>query len=69
MSETNFGASEDFSYFMERVQQRGGQAAYMMIGADLAAGHHDSHFNFDERALVYALKMLAACAASLLMEK
>lgn len=69
MPETNFGASEDFSYFMERVQERGGQAAYIMIGADLAAGHHDSHFNFDERALVYALKMLAASAASLLMEK
>ena len=69
MPETNFGASEDFSYFMERVQERGGQATYIMIGADLAAGHHDSHFNFDERALVYALKMLAASAASLLMEK
>lgn len=26
-----FGASEDFSYFMERVQSHGGQAAYMMV--------------------------------------
>lgn len=65
----DFGASEDFSYFMERVQQHGGQAAYMMIGADLAAGHHDSHFDFDEKALVYALKMLTTTAASLLLEK
>lgn len=61
-----FGASEDFSYFMERVQSRGGEAAYMMIGADLAAGHHDSHFTFDEQALVYALKMLSVSAAKLL---
>ena len=52
---------------MERVQQHGGQAAYMMIGANLAAGHHDSHFDFDENALVYALKMLTTAAAGLLL--
>lgn len=63
----SFSASEDFSYFMERVQQHGGQAAYMMIGANLAAGHHDSHFDFDENALVYALKMLTTAAAGLLL--
>ena len=64
-----FNASEDFSYFMEKVQQHGGQAAYMMIGADLAAGHHDSHFDFDEAALVYALKMLTTAATGLLLGK
>lgn len=63
-----FGASEDFSYFMERVQQHGGQAAYMMIGADLAAGHHDSHFDFDERALGYSLKMMGCAVCDLLMK-
>ena len=63
----DFGASEDFSYFMERVQQHGGQAAYMMIGANLAAGHHDSHFDFDETALGYSAKMLATTAAELLL--
>ena len=62
-----FGASEDYSYFMERVQSHGGQAAYMMIGANLAAGHHDAHFDFDETALVYSLKMLASSAAGLLL--
>lgn len=66
VDECPFGASEDYSYFMERVQSHGGQAAYMMIGADLAAGHHDSHFNFDETALVYSLKMLATSVAALL---
>lgn len=62
----DFGASEDFSYFMERVQERGGQAAYMMIGADLAAGHHDSYFDFDEQALDLATKLISAAAAGLL---
>lgn len=66
VDECPFGASEDYSYFMERVQSHGGQAAYMMIGADLAAGHHDSHFNFDETALTYSLKMLATSLAALL---
>lgn len=63
-----FGASEDYSYFMEKVQAHGGQAAYMMIGADLAAGHHDAHFDFDEDALVLALKMLTCAAAGLLQQ-
>lgn len=62
----DFGASEDFSYFMERVQAHGGEAAYMMVGADLAAGHHDAHFTFDERALSYAAKMMAAATIGLL---
>jgi len=66
---SDFGASEDFSYFMERVQENGGQAAYMMIGATLAAGHHDSHFDFDETALDLATKMLASGAVELLLGK
>jgi aminobenzoyl-glutamate utilization protein A len=67
--ECNFGASEDFSYFMERVQKRGGQAAYVMVGASLAAGHHDARFDFDEAALDKAVKLLAAAAAELLGDK
>ena len=66
---SDFGASEDFSYFMERVQEKGGQAAYMMVGADLAAGHHDAHFDFDETSLDYATKILAHAAVDLLTEK
>lgn len=66
VGECPFGASEDFSYFMERVQSHGGEAAYMMIGADLAAGHHDSHFDFDEKALGYSLKMMGCAVTDLL---
>lgn len=65
----DFGASEDFSYFMERVQKNGGEAAYIMVGADLAAGHHDSNFDFDEKALGYSAKILTTLAAGLLQKK
>ncbi len=64
--ESDFGASEDYSYFMERVQQKGGEAAYVMIGADLSAGHHDSLFDFDEKVLDLGVKVIAASAAELL---
>lgn len=67
--ESDFGASEDFSYFMERVQQNGGQAAYIMVGADLAAGHHDSYFDFDEKSLDLATKIIAASTVELLLNK
>ena len=64
----DFGASEDYSYFMEKVQKNGGQAAYIMVGANLAAGHHEARFDFDEAALAKATKLLAASAADLLRE-
>ena len=64
-----FGASEDYSYFMERVQANGGQAAYMMVGTELAAGHHDSRFDFNEEALDKALIMLSSATVKLLTTK
>lgn len=69
VGECDFGASEDFSYFMEKVQSHGGQAAYMMVGAELAAGHHDSHFNFDETALAHSAKMMCYSLSQLLTSK
>lgn len=62
----NIGGSEDCTYFMERVQQNGGQAAYLMVGAELAAGHHDSRFDFDEESLVSATALLGEAAVALL---
>ena len=62
----NIGGSEDCTYFMERVQKNGGQAAFVMIGTKLAAGHHDSFFDFDEDALVPGIALLAGVAAELL---
>lgn len=62
----NIGGSEDCTYFMERVQQNGGQAAFVMVGTELAAGHHDSFFDFNEDALVPGIALLAGVAADLM---
>jgi len=69
LPEGNIGGSEDCTYFMERVQQNGGQTAYLMVGASLAAGHHDSRFDFDEDCLVSATALLGEAAVELLRNK
>lgn len=67
LGSTNFGGSEDFSYFMERVQKNGGEAAYMLIGSNLAAGHHDSHFDFDENSLLKGIVVQTNIITGLLL--
>ena len=62
----NIGGSEDCTYFMERVQKNGGQAAFVMIGTELAAGHHDCFFDFNEDALIPGIALLSGVAAELL---
>lgn len=64
----NIGGSEDCSYFMERVQKNGGQATYVMLGTELAAGHHDSFFDFNEEALMPAIALISGAAADLLTQ-
>ncbi len=54
--------SEDATYFMERVQQKGGLATYTIIGTTLAAGHHNERFDYDEKALSIAVDVLARTA-------
>lgn len=62
----NLGGSEDCTYFMERVQQNGGQATYLIVGTELKAGHHDSRFDFNEEALVSSTALLGEMAVELL---
>jgi aminobenzoyl-glutamate utilization protein A len=45
------GGSEDASYLVERVQETGGLATYVGIGASNPTGHHTSRFDVDEAAL------------------
>lgn len=50
--------SDDACWLMKRVQERGGQATYVGIGAETAAGHHNDRFDFDETAMDIALEVL-----------
>lgn len=54
--------SEDATYMMERVKQRGGQATYVIFGCHLAAGHHNARFDFNEQVMATAVKTLATLA-------
>ena len=61
------GGSEDYTYMMARVQQNGGQATFISVGADInGAGHHTAEFDFDERALRGAVKLFVATAFDLM---
>lgn len=54
----SFGATEDFSHFMSIVQENGGWGTYFMVGSDLAAGHHNFHFDFDENCLSHGTELI-----------
>ena len=71
------GGSEDFTEMMRRVQERGGQACYVGIGADLyGIRHHDtnrvqvlaahtSRYDFDESAMRLAAELFTALTLEL----
>ncbi|WP_394138318.1 M20 family metallo-hydrolase [Cytobacillus oceanisediminis] len=50
--------SEDATFFMERIQQNGGQATYCIFGTELAAGHHNEKFDINEGTMLTAVKVL-----------
>ena len=54
-----FGASEDCTRIMERVQEKGGHAIFMMYGSKLPAVHHNSSFDFNEDLLPKAVGTVA----------
>lgn len=62
ISEANAG-SEDATYFLEAVQNRGGQATYCIFGTNLAAGHHHEQFDIDEATLLPAVEILFEAAS------
>lgn len=55
---SDFGASEDYSHFMSVVQENGGIGTYIMVGANMTAGHHDYYFDFDESCLAPAIELI-----------
>lgn len=55
----DLGGSEDVVYMLNRVQERGGKATYMLFGSPLAEGHHQTGFDFDEDVLLVGTEIMS----------
>ncbi len=62
----DFGGSEDATLLMSEIHRRGGQATYIMLGSDIKGGHHNDHFDFDERSLGIGAELLGRLMVYLL---
>ncbi len=56
------GGSEDFTYFMKRVQDQGGLATFIKLGTETAGEAHTKSFDFKEGDLRSGVKLLASLA-------
>ncbi|WP_254524996.1 amidohydrolase [Natrinema caseinilyticum] len=61
----DFGASEDVTYLMERVQDGGGLASYVLVGTDHPTSHHTPTFDVDEECLEIGVAVLSETAIEL----
>ncbi|MBI9052790.1 MAG: amidohydrolase [Bacteroidales bacterium] len=53
------GNSEDFTVFINHIQESGGQATYMGVGAGKNAGaHHTSNFDINEKTFIHVVDLL-----------
>jgi aminobenzoyl-glutamate utilization protein A len=53
------GGSEDATFLMRHVQERGGKAAYVAVGTDHPTGHHTPRFDVDEDSIRIAVETLS----------
>ena len=65
LEENKPSGSEDATFFINRVQELGGQASYCIFGTDLAAGHHNEKFDVNEDSLMPAVQTLFKSAVLL----
>jgi aminobenzoyl-glutamate utilization protein A len=66
MGESNSMGSEDASFMIKRVQDRGGKGTYMSIGTDLPAPHHHPKFDIQEEIVPRSVELLNRIARRLL---
>ncbi len=60
------GGGDDATFMMRRVQEHGGQSAYFILGSDIAAGHHATDFDIDERSLDQGVRLFERIALRVL---
>lgn len=58
LPEATMTASDDATLLMSAVQDRGGRAGYLLVGAGSPAPHHHPRFDVDERCLPIAADLL-----------
>ncbi len=63
------GGGDDASKMIARVHERGGVAAYFIIGSDITAPHHAQNFDFDEASLATGRQVFEAIAQEILGAK
>ncbi|MEF8813693.1 MAG: amidohydrolase [Halovenus sp.] len=56
----DLGGSEDATFLMERVQERGGVATFVGIGTDHPGGHHTATFDVAEETLPVGVDVLSS---------
>lgn len=56
--EADFGASEDVTIMMERIQSKGGKALFALFGTPTCGGHHNAAFDVDERVMENAANFM-----------
>lgn len=53
-----FAASDDVSIFIERVQDKGGQGTFLIVGCSSPGPHHSGLFDIDESSLPIAVSWI-----------
>ncbi|WP_416839593.1 amidohydrolase [Haloferax sp. DFSO52] len=65
----DLGGSEDATYLMQYVQDRGGLAAYVGVGTDHPGGHHTRTFDVDEATIRIAIDVISGSIAQISSEQ
>ena len=60
------GGSEDATWMMRRVQEKGGQATYLALGSNIKAPHHNGCFDIDESSMILGVKALVSIVKKLM---
>jgi aminobenzoyl-glutamate utilization protein A len=63
------GGSEDATFLMRHVQERGGKAAYVGIGTDHPTGHHTPRFDVDEDSIRIGIETLSGAIVRIAAER
>jgi len=62
------GGSEDFTFMINKVKEKGGQSVYFTIGTDTKGGHHNSKFDVNEKDITNAVKLFVMITIDILKE-